>query len=123
MGLLSPQPSVLRSLVPRLCLGTRRSSVLRPPRLLQRELAGEVANDPADAPLVQAGAGGDLGQREALALQPQQLVVLRRTQGQELLPQVVGLDDLAGPGLRGGGRVLAVGLGQRPLALQGAVVL
>src|SRR2546421_286054 len=73
----------------------------RPWRLLEGGLPGEGAEDPADAVGVKAGAPGDVGQGIALAPERQDRAVLGGAVGQDALPEVLGLGDLAGAGLRG----------------------
>ena len=67
---------------------------------LRGEVAGQVVEDAADAAGMEAGMLGNLGQRFAVALEAQQLVVGGRTKGQHLPPQVVGLHHLVGRGSR-----------------------
>src|SRR5262245_2862970 len=59
----------------------------------------QVVEDPADAPLVEAGAGGDLRELHPLALEAKDLAVLRRALLEHPLPELAALGDLAGAGL------------------------
>src|SRR5262249_15180047 len=90
--------------------------------LIQGEPPGQVAKYPADAVLVQPGPRRDHRQRQTLALEPQEFVVLGRTQGQHPLPQVVGLRQFAGLWLARRGQCIPVAVEQRPLVLQGVAV-
>src|SRR5262245_17730788 len=97
-------PSALGSVHP-------SSFILHP---FESELAGQVAEDAADAALVHADAGGDLLRRQPLPLEAQEFVVLGRRQCQQPLPQVVRLGLCARLRLRRR-RQSSLVLGQRSL--------
>ncbi len=78
----------------------------------------QVVEKTTNASLVQAGPAGNLGQRQTLTLQFQDLSARRRAHLQQVTPELVGLDDLAGSRLIGGrqlGRFIVV---QRLLVLE-----
>src|SRR5947209_15622130 len=66
---------------------TRRSSDLLRLGVVESDLPGEVAEDAADAPLVEADPGGHLVQRQALPAELQYRSVLRRAQLVHPLPR------------------------------------
>src|SRR5262245_45495822 len=83
----------------------------------------QVVEDPADAALVQPRPGGDLGEREALSLELEQVPMRRRTEVLQQHPELIGLRDLAGSRLIRGGQPRLLLARERPLALDRAAVL
>src|SRR5262245_54325549 len=91
--------------------------------ILKGQLTRQVAQDAANTIRVQAGKPADLGERLPFALEPQDLVVFRRAQGQHAFPKVRSLSQLAGTILRLSRQTIQVGVGQVLLALDGRVLL
>jgi hypothetical protein len=83
-------------------------SITRSPVVFSSELAlpegqfvGQLVKNATDTALVEAGTLRNLGQRQPLPLQFEQLMMLARTQVKHLLPQIVGLGFFARTGNRG----------------------
>ena len=90
---------------------------------VERELPGELPQDPAYAPLVQSGAARDLHEGETLALQFQNIVVRRGAKREHLLPEFVRRGRFAGTRLTCGRQFFRVDDGKRFLTLHGCVML
>ena len=84
---------------------------------------GQISEDPADAVRVQAGPRGDFVQWQSLAFEAQKIAVFRGAKIEQLLPEIVGLDDLArAVAPRGTDFAWAV-LAERLFAFDGTTVL
>ncbi len=87
------------------------------------EPTGQVVEDAADAPLMEARPCGDLVDPEPFHPQSHDLPVSRRTRPVDLLPELASLRHLARPGQVGLRQVARLGLDEGLLPLQAGAVL
>src|SRR2546423_9141174 len=90
---------------------------------VERELPGELPQDPAYAAFVQPGAARDLHEGETLALQFQNIVVRRGAEREHLLPKFVRRGRFAGTRLACRRQLFRVDDSKRSLTLHGGVML
>jgi hypothetical protein len=84
---------------------------------------GQISEDAADAIRVQAGPRGDFVQWQSLAFEAQKFAVFRGAKIEQLLPEIIGLDDLARAVSRRGTDFAGPVLAERLFAFDGTTVL